>query len=239
MTVGGLQSLPLPGVLPPMSERLSAIEIDPAAPPRASVIWLHGLGASGHDFEALVPELGLVEAYAVRFVLPHAPEQPVTINQGYMMPAWYDITGLDFGARQDEAGIRRSAVLLGELIESEIARGIPAERIVLAGFSQGGAVALHTALRYPQRLAGVLALSTYLPLAESLPAEMAAAQAGLPVFFGHGDRDEVVLPRFATHSRDVLAKLGCAVEWHGYGMAHSVCSEELADIHAWLIDRLV
>lgn len=221
-----------------MSELLPAIEIEPAHAASASVIWLHGLGASGHDFEGLVPELGLVEQ-GVRFVLPHAPEQPVTINQGYVMPAWYDITGLDFGARQDEAGIRRSATRLGALIEAELVRGIPAERIVLAGFSQGGAVALHTALRYPRRLAGVLALSTYLPLAESLPAEMAAAQAGLPVFFGHGDHDEVVQPGFATRSRDVLAKLGCAVEWHGYAMAHSVCSEELVDIRAWLTQRLV
>lgn len=220
-----------------MTDYLPAIEIDPPTSATASVIWLHGLGASGHDFEGLVAELGLLEQ-GVRFVLPHAPEQPVTINQGYVMPAWYDITGLDFGARQDEAGIRRSATRLGALIEAELARGIPAERIVLAGFSQGGAVALHTALRYPQRLAGVLALSTYLPLAESLPVEMAAVQAGLPVFFGHGDRDEVVLPHFATHSRDVLAKLGCAVEWHGYPMAHSVCEEEVADIRDWLTRRL-
>ena len=221
-----------------MTERLPAIEIDPATAPRASVIWLHGLGASGHDFEALIPELGLVETHGVRFVLPHAPEQPVTINQGYVMPAWYDIVSLELTARQDEAGIRRSAVLLGTLIGAEIALGIPAERIVLAGFSQGGAVALHTALRYPQRLAGVLALSTYLPLAELVTAEMAPAQQGLPVFFGHGDRDEVVLPQTAARSRDILVELGCAVEWHPYAMAHSVCSEELADIRDWLARRL-
>jgi phospholipase/carboxylesterase len=221
-----------------MSELLSAIEIDPAVPPRASVIWLHGLGASGHDFEALVPELGLVEAHAVRFVLPHAPEQPVTINQGYVMPAWYDILGMEITAHQDEAGIRRAGGWLRQLVAAEVARGIPAERIVLAGFSQGGAVALHTALRHPQRLAGVLALSTYLPLAGAAQAEMAAAQQGLPVFYGHGDHDEVVLPQAAVHSREVLMALGCAVEWHGYAMGHTLCNEEVADIRDWLTRRL-
>jgi phospholipase/carboxylesterase len=221
-----------------MSELLPAIEIDPSVPPRASVIWLHGLGASGHDFEPLIPELGLVEEHAVRFVLPHAPEQPVTINQGYVMPAWYDIVGLELTARQDEAGIRRSAVLLEALIAAERERGVPAGRIVLAGFSQGGAVALHTALRYPRRLAGVLALSTYLPLADRAAGEMDPAQQGLPVFIGHGDQDTVVSPQVAARSREALEGLGCAVEWHGYAMAHSVCREELADIRVWLTQRL-
>jgi phospholipase/carboxylesterase len=221
-----------------MTDLLPAIEFDPVHPPRASVIWLHGLGASGHDFEPLIPELGLVEEYAVRFVLPHAPERPVTINQGYVMPAWYDIVGMEITARQDEAGIRTSEDLLRRLIESERARGIAAGRIVLAGFSQGGAIALHTALRYPERLGGVLALSTYLPLAEQVPGQMVAVQQGLAVFMGHGDRDEIVPPQVAARSRDALQALGCAVEWHAYAMAHSVCPDEVADIRRWLVQRL-
>lgn len=220
-----------------MTDHLPAIEFDPSQPARASVIWLHGLGASGHDFEGLVPELGLVEQ-GVRFVLPHAPEQPVTINQGYVMPAWYDVVGLDLTARQDAEGIRRSAGRLVDLVEREIGRGVPAERIVLAGFSQGGAVALHTALRYPRRLAGVLALSSYLPLADTVAGEMAAAQQGLPVFLGHGDRDEVIPLMVGARARAQLESLGCVVDWHGYAMAHSVCLEEVADIRAWLTRRL-
>jgi phospholipase/carboxylesterase len=220
-----------------MTEYLPAIEIEPSDAARASVIWLHGLGASGHDFEGLVPELGLVEQ-GVRFVLPHAPEQPVTINQGYVMPAWYDVVGLDLTARQDADGMHRAAGWLRTLVEREIARGVPAERIVLAGFSQGGAVALHTALRYPRRLAGVLALSTYLPLADTVADEMTAVQQGLPVFLGHGDRDEVIPLTTAARARDALAALGCEVEWHGYAMAHSVCIEEVTDIRDWLTRRL-
>ncbi|HSJ47845.1 MAG TPA: alpha/beta fold hydrolase [Gammaproteobacteria bacterium] len=234
----GLHSLPLTGVLPPMTDYLPAIEIDPPTSPTASVIWLHGLGASGHDFEGLVPELGLVEQ-GVRFVLPHAPELPVTINQGYVMPAWYDVVGLDLTAHQDAAGIQRSAGRVADLLVREIERGVPARRILLAGFSQGGAVALHTALRYPQRLAGVLALSTYLPLADTVAKEMDAVQQGLPVFFGHGDRDEVIPLPVGARSRDRLEDLGCVVEWHGYPMAHSVCMEEVADIRAWLTQRLI
>lgn len=213
---------------------LDAIEIDPMQPARASVIWLHGLGASGHDFEPLVPELGLVEGRAVRFVLPHAPRQAVTINQGHVMPAWYDIVSMDIGARQDEAGIRRSEGLLLRLIERELARGIAAEHLVLAGFSQGGAIALHTALRYPQRLGGVMALSCYLPLAALVSAEASGQQQGLPVFMGQGDQDEVVQPGLAMQSRDTLLDLGCRVDWHGYAMAHSVCPEEIDDIRSWL-----
>jgi phospholipase/carboxylesterase len=221
-----------------MSQLLPAIEINPAAAPRASVIWLHGLGASGHDFEGLVPELRLVEEHGVRFVLPHAPQQPVTINQGYVMPAWYDISSLELTARQDAAGIGRSAGHLCRLVEREIERGIPAGRILLAGFSQGGAVALHTALRYPQRLAGVLALSTYLPLADTVAGEMAAVQRGLPVFMGHGDRDEIVPLAVAARARDSLRGLGCEVEWHAYAMAHAVCGEELTDLRHWLVQCL-
>lgn len=232
-----LHFTPIPGVLPPMTDYLPAIEIDPPMSATASVIWLHGLGASGHDFEALVPELGLVEQ-GVRFVLPHAPELPVTINQGYVMPAWYDVVGMDLTVRQDAAGIQSSAGRVADLVVREIERGVPARRIVLAGFSQGGAVALHTALRYPQRLAGVLALSTYLPLADTVAKEMDAVQQGLPVFFGHGDRDEVIPLPVGAHSRDRLEDLGCVVEWHGYPMAHSVCMEEVADIRAWLTRRL-
>ena len=220
-----------------MTDYLPAIEIPATRGARASVIWLHGLGASGHDFEGVVPELGLVEQ-GVRFILPHAPAQPVTINQGYVMPAWYDVLGLDLTARQDAMGLRHSAVRVADLVTREIARGVPARRIVLAGFSQGGAVALHAALRYPQRLAGVLALSTYLPLADTVAEEMDPVQQGLPVFVGHGDRDEVIPLAVGARSRDQLAALGCAVEWHGYPMAHGVSLEEVADIRGWLTRQL-
>ncbi len=228
----------LTGKLQPMSDLLPAIEINPARPPRASVIWLHGLGASGHDFEPLIPELGLVDEHDVRFVLPHAPDRPVTINQGYVMPAWYDIVSMEITARQDEAGIRVSERLLCQLIERERSQGIPVNRIVLAGFSQGGAIVLHTALRYPERLAGVMALSTYLPLAEQVPGQMVAVQQGLPVFMGHGEQDGIVSLQVAMRSRDALAALGCEVEWHAYAMAHSVCPDEIVDLHNWLVKRL-
>lgn len=221
-----------------MTKTLPSIEIEPSTPARASVIWLHGLGASGHDFEPLIPQLGLVEEHGVRFVLPHAPEQPVTINQGYVMPAWYDIVSMDIVTRQDEAGIRRSENLLRGLMEREIRRGIAPARLVLAGFSQGGAIALHTALRYPERLAGVLALSTYLPLADRADAECAEAQRGLPVFMGHGEQDGIVPLEAAARGRDALRALGCEVEWHAYAMAHSVCNDEIADLRAWLLQRL-
>jgi phospholipase/carboxylesterase len=213
---------------------LSTIEIAPNIPARATVIWLHGLGADGHDFEPIVPELHLPPALAVRFVFPHAPLQPITINQGYVMRAWYDVAGLDLSQTEDAEGIEASASLLRELMERERQRGIPAERIVLAGFSQGGAMALHTGLRYPQRLAGMLALSAYLPLAARFAQAAHPANAGTPLMMAHGTRDPVIPIRLGEASRDLLQRLGYRVAWHTYPMEHRVCPEEIADIAAWL-----
>lgn len=201
--------------------------------PDAAVIWMHGLGADGHDFEPIVPVLNLPSRLAVRFVFPHAPVRPVTINNGMSMRAWYDIFSLG-GGREDEAGLRATQQHVETLIARERARGIAADRIVLAGFSQGGAVALMTALRYPERLAGVMALSTYLPLAEKLPSERHAANADVPVFMAHGTIDEVIGMDRATHSRDALLALSYPVEWKSYAMGHAVCPQEVADIGAWL-----
>jgi phospholipase/carboxylesterase len=199
------------------------------------VIWLHGLGADGHDFEPIVPELGL--EFPARFVFPHAPVRPVTINGGMAMRAWYDILGLDRGAAEDAAGIRASAAAVTEVIDTEFARGMPTDRIVLAGFSQGGAIALQTALREPRPLGGVLALSTYLPLASTLAAERSAANAGVPIFMAHGTADNLLPFALGESSRRALDAMGYRVEWHAYPMAHSVCREEIAAIGAWLEAR--
>ncbi|MGB5259200.1 MAG: alpha/beta hydrolase-fold protein [Gammaproteobacteria bacterium] len=218
-----------------MSEPLlDAIEINPARSATATIIWLHGLGADGHDFESLVPQLGIVEELAVRVVLPHAPRLPVTINGGMVMPAWYDITGPDFGQRQDADGIRASARRLAALIDRETDRGISAQRIVLAGFSQGGAIVLHAGLRHGERLGGILALSTYLPLAESLPDERSAANRDIPIMQAHGQDDPVVPVRLALASRDRLQALGYRVDWRTYPMPHAVCPAEVVDIRDWL-----
>jgi phospholipase/carboxylesterase len=211
---------------------LDAIEITTGDAPRLAVLWLHGLGADGHDFEPIVPELRL--RLPVRFVFPHAPVRPVTINGGFEMRAWYDILGFDRGAKEDAAGIRASAAAVTELVDREIERGMPSERIVLAGFSQGGAIALHTALRSPEPLAGVLALSTYLPLAATLASERSAANASIPLFMAHGTDDPVLPFELAETSRRALEALGYAVDWHAYPMAHSVCMEEVRAIGAWL-----
>lgn len=217
-----------------MTELLPHIQIETAPNPSAAVIWLHGLGADGNDFAALVPELDLSGYPAIRFIFPHAPSMPVTINGGYVMPAWYDIRGADLTSRQDEAGIRASARAITALIAHEIGRGIPAKRIVLAGFSQGCAMALHTGLRFPQALAGIMALSGYLPLAEHFAAERAPANAHTPIFMAHGNQDPVVDPARGAASRDLLARLGYPVEWHSYPMEHSVHPHEVAEIAAFL-----
>ncbi len=217
---------------------LDAVEINPAGTPRSCIIWLHGLGADGHDFEPLIPQLDVVESLGVRVVLPHAPRRPVTINRGVVMPAWYDIPAADFRQGQDDAGIRESAQQLQALIGREIEAGIPAQQILLAGFSQGGAIALHTGLRYEQPLAGILALSTYLPLAESLAVEASPANRAVPVFMAHGTQDPVVPLSLATLSRDALQQQGYDVAWHSYPMPHAVCPEELRDIRDWLVQRL-
>jgi len=204
-----------------------------SAKPEAAVIWLHGLGADGHDFEAVVPALRLPARLAVRFIFPHAPARPVTINMGMRMRAWYDIFQLG-GGTEDEAGIRESQALLQGLIARERTRGIEARRIVLAGFSQGGAIALQTGLRHPERLAGIMALSTWLPLASTLEAERHAMNADLPIFMAHGSMDEMIGLDRAELSRRRLEALGYAPEFHEYPMGHAVCPEEIADISAWL-----
>lgn len=220
-----------------MEKLLEAIEIETGRNPTASVIWLHGLGADGSDFVPVVQELGLAQAPPIRFVFPHAPMRPVTINNGYVMRAWYDVSygDLEGKSRQaDEQGVRASQTAIGELIEREADRGISNENIVLAGFSQGGAIALQTGLRYPRPLAGVLALSTYLPLAESFAQEAAPANAKTPVFMAHGAQDPVVPYAMGSKSKELLGKMGYSVEWHEYPMQHSVCLEEIQDIGAWL-----
>jgi len=221
-----------------MTTLLTRIEIESAPHPKAAVIWLHGLGADGRDFAAIVPELNLKNCPPIRFVFPNAPSLPVTLNGGYVMPAWYDIYGPDLVSRQDAAGIKKSERDIVALIEHEIARGIPAQHIVLAGFSQGCAMALHTGLRLPKKLAGIMALSGYLPLAETLPAERSAANAHTPVFMAHGTQDPVVIPARGEASRDLLVKLGQPVQWHSYPMQHSVHPREVADISLFLASVL-
>ncbi len=213
---------------------LETIEIETGAKPGAAVIWLHGLGADGRDFEPIVPELGLPASKPVRFIFPNAPQRPVTINGGMRMPAWYDILQLG-GGPEDEAGIRESQAQIRSLIERQKTLGVPARRIVLAGFSQGGAIVLQTGLRYPERLAGVMALSTYLPLAGKLAAERHAINNDLPILMAHGYYDPMIPMARAQQSRDALKALGYAVEWREYPMPHSVCPEEIADIAAFLL----
>jgi len=203
--------------------------------PDACVIWLHGLGADGHDFEPIVPELRLDPGLNLRFLFPHAPMMPVTINQGFVMRAWYDIRGADIDAEPDEKGIRASAELVGELIDSQIEEGIAPERIVLAGFSQGGAIVLQAGLRYPARLAGIMALSTYLPLAESLAAEKSEDNADTAIFLAHGSADPVVPLALAHASHKQLDQQGYSVEGHEYsGLAHGVSEQEIFHIAEWL-----
>jgi phospholipase/carboxylesterase len=217
------------------TDTLPYIEANPGEPPRAAVIWLHGLGADGYDFEPLVPQVQPQLTVPTRFIFPHAPQRPVTINNGYVMRAWYDIAAFDLSRAEDTDGIRASARQLDLLIQREIDNGIAARRIVLAGFSQGGAVALHTGLRYPQRLAGILALSTYLPLAATVGPERHPANGDVPIFMGHGSEDTVVPLPHALASKQILQELGYRVEWHCYAMPHSLCNEEVDDIIAWLI----
>ncbi|KZC41423.1 MULTISPECIES: alpha/beta hydrolase [Rhodanobacter] len=217
---------------------LPTVEHETGPSPRYSVIWLHGLGADGNDFAPIVPELVDPAWPALRFVFPHAPVRPVTINNGMSMRAWYDIIGFDAHARQDEAGIRVSIAAVEALIEREHERGVPSGRIFLAGFSQGGAIALAAGLRHAEKLAGIVALSTYLPIASALAAERSAANAATPIFWGHGTADPVVVLPRGSASRDALLALGYAVDWHTYPMAHAVCAEEIDDLRRWLGQRL-
>ncbi len=217
-----------------MRQALDAIEVETGPAPRAAVIWLHGLGADGHDFEPIVPELGLPASLPVRFIFPNAPHRPVTINNGMRMPAWYDILQMG-GGTEDEAGIRESQGFVESLMARETQRGVPRDRIVLAGFSQGGAIALQTALRHAERLAGVMALSTYLPLSKTLEKERSTANQDLPIFMAHGKFDGMIPLDRAALSRDAMRALGYTIDWREYPMQHSVCPEEIADIAAFLL----
>ncbi len=213
---------------------LEVVTLEPQAPARASVIWLHGLGADGNDFVPIVSELGLSAELGVRFIFPHAPVRAVTLNAGMQMRAWFDLHGLTLDDAVDEVGIHASQAAVEALVDGEVAAGIDHSHIVLAGFSQGGAIALHTGLRHARRLAGVLALSTWLPMADRLGEEAAPANRDVPVMMAHGTRDPVVDPRYGQMSAEHLRRLDYPVEWHTYPMEHQVCMEEIRDIGKWL-----
>jgi len=217
---------------------LQTVEHETGSPVDASILWLHGLGADGHDFEPLVPEL-VLDGVGVRFVFPHAPVREVTLNMGMEMRAWFDVYGLDRRARQDEEGIRESERQTRALIQRERDRDVPADRIVLAGFSQGAAIALHTGLRFEEPLAGILALSTYLPLHQTFDAEASDANRATPIFQAHGTADPMVAMSLGETTRDFLKERGYSIEWKDYPMPHAVCPDEVADIRAWLGRRLL
>lgn len=212
----------------------NAIEIDPSGPPKACVIWLHGLGADGHDFVPIVPELRLSAERGVRFVFPHAPLRPITINRGFIMRGWYDVTDAAFNEDHDLPGIRASTAAIHAVIESEIARGIPSQKIALVGFSQGGCIALHAGPSCPHKLAGVAALSSYTVINRDPEWVPASANAKTPIFIAHGAYDTVIPHRFGERSAAVLRERGFTVEWHSYPMAHTVCPAEVADVASWL-----
>ena len=216
-----------------MAELLDAIQLETGRDPQRTVLWLHGLGADGRDFVPIVGELDLAEV-PIRFVFPHAPMQAVTINNGMVMRAWYDILGNDLARREDERGVRTSQGLVEALIARERSRGVASTKILLAGFSQGGAIALQTGLRHPEPLAGIMALSTYVPIAATLEAERNPANARVPIFMAHGTQDPIIPLAHARRSHELLERLGYAVEWHEYPMPHSVAPQEIRDIGAWL-----
>ena len=217
---------------------LETVTVETGPNPTFSIVWMHGLGADGHDFEPLVPELVDREMPALRFVFPHAPVRPVTINNGYAMRAWYDIIGIDRRSAEDFEGIKASAAGIAGLIRNENARGVPTNRIVLAGFSQGGAMALHLGTRHPEALAGIIALSCYLPLSRELEKERAAANQATPIFMAHGVQDPVMPYALGDESRRLLVASGYSVEWRSYPMPHSVCETEVIDIGAFLKQRV-
>lgn len=219
-------------------ETSASVVLEPERAATAAVIWLHGLGADGHDFVPIVPELGLPPTLCVRFIFPHAAQRPVTLNGGMRMRAWFDLLGLSRTDAQDEAGIRASALQINALIEAQVSAGIARDRIVIAGFSQGGALALHTGLRQQEKVAGLMILSGYLPLEKTVAAELSAAGRATPVLMCHGRQDPVLSLTMGTHSRDLLQGLGVAVEWHDYPMAHEVSRPEIGDISVWLCARL-
>jgi len=217
-----------------MTSSPDAVVIQPSTAPEASVIWLHGLGADGHDFEPIVPHLGSAVTERTRFIFPHAPMRPVTINGGFVMRAWYDVVDVDIARRADAAGVHESEKILRGYIDAEVASGVPAERIIVAGFSQGGAIALHGCLRYPERLAGVLGISCYLPLRATIAEGRAPANATTPIFMAHGTEDPVIPIELGKQSCDYLKDLDYDIEWHTYPIPHSVCLEEIEDIGRWL-----
>lgn len=219
-------------------QTLDFIQQDTGPDPRYAVIWLHGLGADGHDFEPIVPELGLNDSIPVRFIFPHAPAQPVTINGGMVMRAWYDITGMDLSAGVDEAGINRSAAHLQRLIQAAVDSGISAAHIVLAGFSQGGVIALHAGLQYPEPLAGIIALSTYVAVPEAIRESASDANKAIPIFMAHGRFDPVIPYPLGKRSGDFLMEQGYPLQWHEYPMEHSVHPQEIRDLGNWLGELL-
>lgn len=213
---------------------LECITLEPVAPANACVIWMHGLGADGNDFVPMVPELDLPRGHAVRFIFPNAPTMAVTINGGYVMRAWYNIVSAELDKRADENGVRTSAFAIDALIADQRAKGIASNRIVLAGFSQGGVIALQAGLRYPEKLGGIMALSTYLACAETLATEASSSNRNLPIFMVHGTMDQVIPIALAKRSKSRLETHGYKIDWHEYGMPHSVCAEEIEDIAAFL-----
>ncbi|MHB8405038.1 MAG: alpha/beta hydrolase [Gammaproteobacteria bacterium] len=221
-----------------MTDLPDCVELETGAQPRTSIIWLHGLGADGHDFEPMVPELRLPASLPVRFVFPHAPMRPVTLNNGYVMRAWFDIVKIGLHQPRDRDGMLAARATLEALIARENARGTPASRIVVAGFSQGGAVALYTGLQYREKLAGILALSTYLPLTEGFEFEINSANARTSIFYAHGTQDPVVPLALAEHTRKALMARGCSILWHTYPMPHAVHPEEIMHISTWLLSVL-
>lgn len=221
------------------NDPLDTIEIERGDDPTHTILWMHGLGADGNDFVPIIDELALPSDVSVRFIFPHAPMRAVTINQGFVMRAWYDVFDLSFNRTEDEDGLRDSQRAIEFLLERERKRGIIPGRIVLAGFSQGGAMALQAGLRYPEKLAGIMALSCYLPMRQTLVTESHRANSGTSIFMAHGNLDSIVPMSLATISKQQLLESGYAVEWHAYPMAHSVCGEEMADISAWLRRVLV
>jgi phospholipase/carboxylesterase len=220
-----------------MSE-LDSIIIETESPPDAAIIWLHGLGADGNDFVPIIDQLQLPSHYAIRFIFPHAPVRPITINQGYHMPGWYDVSSLSIVDQDDEAGIRESSAILKQLCEEQEADGIESERIILAGFSQGGAIALHCGCRYPRPLAGIIALSTYLPLPDTLVDEISDCAAETPIFMAHGRQDDVVAYEYGIQSMEQLDANNIEVLWHEYDMGHAVCQDEIQHIRQWLMQQL-
>jgi len=220
-----------------MSE-LDSIIIETAEQPDAAVIWLHGLGADGNDFVPIVDQLQLPSHYAIRFIFPHAPLRPITINQGYQMPGWYDISSLNIDEQEDEAGIKESSAILKQLCESQEAEGIESSRIIVAGFSQGGAIALHCGCRYPRQLAGIMALSTYMPLPHSLSDEISETAVDTSVFMAHGRQDDVVAYDYGKQSMEQLESCNIEVLWHEYDMGHAVCIEEIQHIRQWLTETI-